>query len=95
MNMPTDEQVATMNAVTPTKAKKLIAAKLAELGRPAYKLTTHTTDFGGLGCGRCVFVKVHDLPSFVIGTRQQILYICETWHELTETARANGFRMED
>lgn len=71
-----------MEPVTPQAAKRLIAEKLAEIGKPGLKLTARTISFSDLARASCVFVKVHGwTPS-------------PEWSLLQETARAHGFRVE-
>ena len=41
------------------EAKKAVAARLAEIGLPAFKLTARTVSFEGFGYGRKVFVAIH------------------------------------
>ena len=68
---------------TANEAKKIIAAKLNELGLPAYKLSAKTVDFTDLARAQKLFVKIHNWqPS-------------QLWDDLQKTAKENGFLITD
>jgi hypothetical protein len=71
-----------MDAVNPRRAKELVAAELARLGLPPYRLTARTIGFSDLLRTSCVFVAVH-------GWQPD-----RRWEELAAFARSHGFRVE-
>jgi hypothetical protein len=68
---------------TANEAKKIIAAKLNELGLPAYKLSAKTVDFTDLARAQKLFVKIN-------GWKPSPL-----WDDLQKTAKENGFLITD
>jgi hypothetical protein len=72
-----------MDKITGNKAKKIIADKLETLGLPQYKLTAKTIDFTDLARASKLFVKIN-------GWKPSPL-----WSDLQETAKANGFLIQD
>jgi hypothetical protein len=76
-------QVTQETQMTPTQAKKIIAAALINLGLGAsHKLTAKTISFSDLGRGSRIFVKIHDWQSHA------------GWSLLQDVARSNGFSIE-
>jgi hypothetical protein len=68
--------------MTPTAAKKIMAAAMSERGLSFDKLTARTVGFSDLARGQAIFVKVH-------GWKPN-----PAWDELRAIAAENGFRIE-
>ena len=68
--------------MTPQKAKKLTAEKLASVGASFTKLTAKSISFQDLARDNCVFITVHGFEGLPVH-----------WEAILRFAKENGFRV--
>lgn len=79
------------NSITPSEAKKVLAAELNRRQFPYTKLTAKTISFVDLARASSIYVKIHGWAFTVFQTPEAS---CDAWAEMKLFAKNHGFFIE-